>query len=285
MFGNVAPALDALSEQDKALFRGYYCSLCREIGRRSQPARLGLSYDMTFLAILLCSLDNSETDFDGRSRCALHPFKAAPRAVRSKGLSYAADMSVLLIKAKLADDAADEKNPLFRTAASIIRSDSVCGRTREREIIASQLAALAKIEKENVKDPDAAADCFAVLCAKLFSPDFTDEKEREALYWLGYNIGRWVYLLDAYEDLEHDLKKGCYNPFAEGKSAAEFKSAHSAEIEEMLYFTLSSAAAAFDLLPVRRYKALLENIIYIGLNARQNYVLHGPRKEKGYEPI
>ena len=278
MFGNVAPATDALSEQDKELFRGYYCSLCREIGRRSQPARLGLSYDMTFLAILLCSLDNDK-DFDARSRCILHPFKTAPKAVSSKGLSYTADMSVLLIKAKLADDAADEKNPLYRAAASVIRDGTISGHASERETIASQLAALTKIEEENIRDPDMAADCFAVLCAKLFSPEFIGAKEKEALYWLGYNIGRWVYLIDAYDDLEHDLKKGCYNPFADGRIAEKIKSERGAEIEETLYFTLSSAAAAFDLLPVRRYKSLLENIIYIGLSARQNYVLHGPRKE------
>ncbi len=280
MFGNVAPAPDALSEQDKRVFRGYYCSLCREIGSRSQPARLGLSYDMTFLAILLCSLDNSGTDFDGMSRCLLHPFKTAPKAVSSKGLSYAADMSVLLIKAKLADDASDEKNPFFRAAASVIHDSSVTGYTAEREAIASQLAALADIERQNIHDQDMAADCFAVLCAKLFSPEFVGEKEREALYWLGYNIGRWVYIIDAYEDLAHDLKKGCYNPFAGEGSCEKFKSEQGSQVEETLYFTLASAAAAFDLLPISRYKSLLENIIYIGLSARQNYVLHGPRKEK-----
>lgn len=283
MFGNVAPVVEALSEQDSRLFRDYYCALCRRIGKLSQPARLGLSYDMTFLAILLDSLSKTEPRTQGQRRCPLHPTKPT-RHIESDGISYAADMSVLLIRAKVADDAKDEKNPFMNLASAIIR-DRVSSRTVERNAINTQLAALSQVESKNLHDEDMAADCFAVLCGKLFAPEGFDENTQEALYWLGYNIGRWIYLLDAYDDLEHDIKKGCYNPFCTGGTAREIKAQRGAQIEQMLYYTLSEAAGAFDLLPINRYKSLLENIIYIGLAARQRSVMHAPAKGKQNEPI
>lgn len=278
MFGYVTPAFEALSEEDKRIFRGYYCALCREIGKRSQPARIGLSYDMTFLAILLASLAE-EAAFSERVRCALHPFKRIPIAEPSRELDYSADMSVALIKAKLADDTRDEKNPLYAAANSLI-CDKSCKAKREREIISQKLAELAEIERKNLHDPDLAADCFATLCGEIFAAEFLDKQVREAIYWLGYNIGRWVYLTDAYADLEHDIKKHSYNPFAEGTDAAQIREQNGERIEELLYFALSEASAAYDLLPVKRFGTLLENIIYIGLPMRQEAVLRGKERKR-----
>lgn len=274
MFGNVSPAPDALSAEDKALFRSYYCSLCREIGKRSQPARLGLSYDMTFLALLLCAF---EPPRNGKNmRCPMHPTRSIVYLPESKGLCYTADMSVLLIKAKLADDAADEKNPIYKAAKAVISQK----RTKYRaDFIKTQLDALSQIERERIYDPDLASDAFAVLCAHLFSPEFVPEEAHTPLYWLGYNLGRWIYLIDAYADYERDIKKGAYNPFC-GKLDKD-----SAETEEMFFYTLSGAAAAFDLLPLKSNKSLLENIIYIGLPARQNALLHSTERKIGHEPI
>jgi hypothetical protein len=231
---------------------------------------------MTFLAILLCAADDDLSE-EGNIFCILHPTKKAKR-LTARGISYAADMSVLLIKAKLCDDAADEKKHLCKALAALINDKRITD--DKREFIASKLAELDKIEKTGKADPDLSSDCFAALCAGLFAPDFIkNEKTREALSWLGYNIGRWVYLIDAYEDLERDIKKGCYNPFATSRDGAKIKSENGEKIEEMLYFTLSQAAGAFDLLPIKRSKSLLENIIYIGLPARQNAVMHTARKE------
>lgn len=279
MFGYITPAPGALDSADRELFRSYYCALCREIGKRSQPARLGLSYDMTFLALLLDAVADSAPPMTQPLRCILHPTKPTLPLPESAAISYAADMSVILIKAKLADDAADEKNPLYKAANSLIR-DTVSEHKEARQAISDGLAALAEIEQKKLADPDAAADCFAKLCGGMFGNAPVPKKETHALYWLGYNLGRWIYLTDAYADLEHDLKKGSYNPFANGSSAAEIKGQQSGEIEEMLHFTLAEAAAAFDLLTVHRHHALLENIIYIGLPARLDECLHGKERNK-----
>lgn len=278
MFGYIVPAPDALSKEDMMLFRSFYCSLCREIGKRSQFARLSLSYDMTFLAILIEALAENEPVCERELRCPLHPLKPTQK-FSGKGISYSADMSVVLIKAKLDDDARDENNPVYKLANKLIKEE-IADIDRARAAVEGSLAALAEIEAENIRNPDAAADSFAKLCGEMFSLSPVPEKEKKTLYWLGYNLGRWIYLTDAYNDLEHDIKKNSYNPYADGSTADEIRKNKGEEITAMLKFTLAEAAAAFDLLNIKRYKSLLENIIYIGLPARLSEVEAGKERKK-----
>ncbi|MEE0944222.1 MAG: DUF5685 family protein [Clostridia bacterium] len=277
MFGYIVPAPEALSQEDRMLFRSFYCSLCREIGKRSQFSRLSLSFDMTFLAILIEALAEKEPVCDRTVRCIVHPLKPTQK-LSGKGISYSADMSVILIKAKLDDDARDESNPLYRIASKLIKED-IPNNDSARAAVERSLAALAEIEGNNIKNPDAAADCFAKLCGEMFSLSPVPEKEKKAIYWLGYNLGRWIYLTDAYNDIEHDIKKNSYNPYADGGTADEIRENRGKEITEILKFTLAEAAAAFDLLNVKRYKSLLENIIYIGLPARLAEVEAGKERK------
>lgn len=279
MFGYITPAFDSLSEEDRSLFQSFYCSLCRQIGKNSQTARLSLSYDLTFLAILHSALSDDEPEGLGRHRCLLHPIKAAGEIFENDAIKYAADLSVILIKAKLDDDIRDE-NSLKARISNIILKDKVVGRSTERKLISASLESLDSIERADNHSPDLAADSFAKLCADIFSAPSQKGSERETLYWLGYNLGRWIYLTDAAADLEKDIKKGSYNPYADGRAYEEIIKSRRNEIEESLCFTLSQAAAAFDLLDIKRYKLLLENIIYTGLPARLKAALYGNRKEK-----
>lgn len=279
MFGYITPAFEALSEEDKALFKSFYCSLCRQIGKSSQAARLALSYDMTFLAILLSALSDDEPESLGRHKCILHPIKAADEIYENDAVRYAADLSIILIKAKLDDDIKDE-NSFKARIGNILLRDNVRGRGTERDSIALSLDSLAEIELMDDHNPDLAADSFAKLCADIFSLPSKKDSEREALYWLGYNLGRWIYLTDAVSDLQKDIKKGSYNPYADGRNADEILKERRTSIEESLCFTLSQAAAAFDLLDIKRYKTLLENIIYTGLPMQLKAALYGKSEEK-----
>ena len=278
MFGYIVPAPDVLSEADRQLWQGYYCSLCRTIGKRSQPARLGLSYDMTFLALLTDALSENNCGNIGTSRCILHPMRKTER-FSSSALDYAADVGIILTKAKLDDDARDEKNPLYRIADSVIK-DRAEGMSEVRNAVSTSLRRLAEIEERNICDADEAADAFAVLCGELFRLSPSPDTAKKTLYWLGYNLGRWIYLADAWDDLERDIKKGSYNPFKSGESFEEIKKTKGVQMEEILAFTLAEAAAAFDLLKIRRYRTLLENIIYVGLPARLREVMQGKERKR-----
>ena len=272
MFGNVIPLKEALNEDDKAVFNAYYCSLCRQIGTKSHIARLGLSYDMTFLAILVDAIADTEPNWQKERRCILHPMKKMNLPKNSPGLNYSADMSVLLIKAKFDDDARDDKSFLKRLISILISERKVSDKEKNITFINENLKKLAEIERDDIQDPDIAADFFAVLCSEMFSSSVPDERVKNIMGWLGYNIGRWTYLLDAFCDIEKDIKNGSYNPYKN-------KNISDDEVEENLYYTLSQAAGAFDLLPIKRYKSILENIIYQGLAARQSAVFH-PEERK-----
>jgi len=168
MFGNVIPLRCALTKEDIEIFDSYYCGLCREIGKRNQTARLGLSYDMTFLAILIDSLSCKEIEFEQVRRCILHPLKKQKIPCKSLGLLYAADVSVLLIKAKLDDDARDDGN-FFKRLLSVAISDKMLfDKGQIKEAISIQLGKLDDIEKNDIRDADISSDCFAVLCSELF---------------------------------------------------------------------------------------------------------------------
>ncbi len=273
MFGYITPAISALSDEDKALWQSFYCTLCRQIGEISQTARLGLSYDLTFLAILIAAISDIEPTVSGMRRCILHPFKKTAEYAPSEAFSYAAGASVILIKHKLDDDRRDDKNILCGILANMIKDDRVALYDLDNEILTS-LARLDEVEKQNLIDLDRSADCFAVLCARLFSLSPAPESQKKPLYWLGYNLGRFIYLLDAWEDLKSDIKKGSYNPFADGRAVDEILN-DAPRVQDMLTFTLSEAAAAYDLLDVKRFSAILENVIYAGLPARLELIMKG----------
>ncbi len=278
MFGYITPAFPMLSGEDRAIWQSFYCTLCREIGKISHIARLGLSFDMTFLSVLICALSEDAPKCEKKRRCLMHPTKKTDVFLHEEAFSYTANASVILIKEKLKDDAKDEKSMLSSFGGRIIK-DGI-GLEDLKDEIASSLARLAKAEKENNLDIDEVADCFAVLCGKMFELSPAPNAEKRKLYWLGYNLGRWIYLQDAWDDLEKDIKKGSYNPFSDGRSFSEIRTATAERVEEMLSFTLAEASLAYDLLNVKRYNSILENIIYAGLPQRLEEVMKGKQRNE-----
>ena len=270
MFGYVTICKEHLSEEGFKTFQSYYCGLCREIGRRcSHAARLGLSYDITFLAIILSSLDtDGETN---TRRCFMKMGKKHECVENDRAVMYAADMGVILTYLKLLDDWHDEKSikvlcemQLFRGAVKKAKSRY----PKTYDGIKTCLDKLSALEKEKCGSVDETADCFAKILEVLFTPDFiTDEAQRRSLAWLGYNVGRWIYIIDAYNDLEKDRKNGSYNPFiyAEG--------AELSRISESLTFTLENAASAYNLLEIKRNSEVTEHILYTALALKQRQIL------------
>ena len=270
MFGYVTICREHLTDEDFDTFRAYYCGLCREIGRRcSHPARLGLSYDITFLAITLSSL--FEDGERHTRRCAVKGFKQHDCIENDRALSYAADMGVILTYLKLLDDWKDERSVKARLKMLLFHRAAAKARRRYPEVyneIKTHLDALGTLEEAMSDSVDETADCFAKILETLFTPDFiTDEYTRRALAWLGYNIGRWIYIIDAYKDREKDKKENSYNPFnCRGVFDAK-------ETEESLTFTLENAASAYNLLKIKRNKNIMENILFTALRLKQAQIL------------
>ncbi len=263
MFGYVNAHKDLLRVCDYNVFRGYYCGLCKMLGKQfNQLTRLGLSYDMTFLAVLISALEDKKIELK-QEPCIAHPISRRPVIKEDVGIRYSADMSVLLTYYKLKDDWEDEKSlksfarmfyyfPMKRVAKKY---------PRQATAIKENLEKLHALEQENCKNPDAVADCFGKLTEAVFDRDGTSKP----LQVLGYHIGRLIYITDAYFDLQKDVKKKNYNPFLSlyGKSIS--KETLKESLVPSLTYTLSEIAAAYELLPICKNKELLDNIIYLGL--------------------
>lgn len=270
MYGYIQPNQDELKIREYAEYRAYYCGLCKCLGEEyGEIARNVLSYDCTFIALLLSGL--AGTDNVQKRRCVYKPL-SKPRltAVADDMLRFAADMDVLLAYYKLDDDWRDDKNPTAACARLALRNAMKKAANRQPEMdraISCGLKELEELEKANCPELDAPADAFARMMKTAgLSMPIENRGDRIALSHTLYHLGRWVYIIDAWDDREKDKKKGSYNPFISSgadKSRAEF----------LLNCSLNEAIKAYQLLNITSHKGLLDNIILDGCPAKNRKVL------------
>lgn len=280
MFGYVNISKEQLTEEEYDTFCSYYCGVCKATGKRaSRLSRMGLSYDITFLALVLESLSEPDPEIK-LENCIVHPIKKRNCVKESAALDYAAEVGVILGYLKLADDLHDDKS--IKAAAGMMMihrgyKRSSRQNTKSHEIIKEQLKRLSEYEKNDCDSIDETADAFAKILENLFVPEFIEDRNTaRILSWMGYNLGRWIYILDAYNDMERDFKDRSYNPLlAGGETPEEIKSKRKQETELALTFTLENIASAFELLDFKRNESLIGKIIYTGLKQRQAFVLEG----------
>ncbi len=269
MFGYVNAYKDLLRVCDYNVFRGYYCGLCKQLGKSfNQLVRFGLSYDMTFLAILISSLDNGKIELKYQN-CIAHPISKRPVIKGDEGILYSADISVILTYMKLKDDWQDEHS--FKSLARIayLFPMKKCAKKypEQYRCIRENLLKLSKLENNNCKSLDEVADCFGKLLEGIFNIH-----NNKALAWLGYHTGRFIYITDAYNDIERDIKNNSYNPFVAMYGKNLKKDDFKAMVVSSLEFTLSEISNAYNLLDIKKNKELLDNIIHLGLrNNLENF--------------
>lgn len=261
MFGYVNVKKDLLLVRDYNIFRGYYCGLCKQLGKSFNViTRMGLSYDMTFLAILISSLfqENTEIKF---SNCIAHPFSKRPVKECDFGIEYASEMSVILTYLKLKDDWNDEKSP--KSFASVFYflpfKKAVLKHKEKYRVIGENLKRLNSLEKQKCKNIDEVSDCFG----KILECIFDYNSNNRVLACLGYQIGRFIYLTDAFDDVLHDKNHNCYNPFllCYGEDNESLKR----DFKNAMTYTLSEISKAYSLLDIKKNKEICDNVIYFGL--------------------
>lgn len=282
MFGYVTPLKPELKIREFEVFRSYYCGICMSIKDDfGNIPRMTLNYDMTFLGLLLDSLHDEEVNVEIKG-CMAHPFKKKPMVLNNKALSYAGAMNVALIYYKFLDDVEDEKSLKSKAGALVLspyKNKFNRNVTKINDIIEENLKALAILEKEKkFSSIDEIADPFSIIVAKileLYPEELNDNSEelRILLYELGYALGKWIYLIDALDDLKEDMEKGKFNPISflfndENKTYEELIE----EIKPRMEFTILNCGynckEALDKLPVKRNKEILENIISLGMMDR-----------------
>ena len=280
MFGYVLPPLDLLTEEDQQSFRAVYCGLCRCLGRRcGERARLILNYDFTYLAILLSGGAAGETR---GGRCLPHPVKPRPYQLPTPAMDLAADESVILAYWQLRDGIADSrggKRGKYLAAAAALKGGyerAAAARPAGDAAVRRQLDELSRLEAERCPSLDAPADAFAQLLSAA-AEEAAGERERRVLRQLLYHLGRWVYLIDAADDLAEDFADGSYNPLIyryalkEGKLREEQRRDFAATLDHSVHMM----ATAFELGDFGCWTELLEKTLYHGLFRVGRAVLDG----------
>lgn len=276
MFGYVNIYEPELKVRDFRKYKSYYCGLCHTLKERyGFLGQMTLTYDMTFAVVLLTSLYEAETEHI-TCPCKVHPVKKQDMLV-NEYTAYAADMNMVLAYFHMKDDWVDEKKisgfagtyALHRKVKKIIKKYP-----RQSRVICRSLKELAACEREGVTDIDIPAGCFGRLMSELFV--YRKDHWEERLRTLGFFLGKFIYIMDAYEDLEKDVKEGCYNPLKETADRPD----HEDRCRQILQMMIAECCAGFEQLPCLLDIDILRNILYDGVWNRYKKVQQQKKEAK-----
>ncbi len=277
MFGYLRPYSEDMTIRQLRQHRAIYCGVCKQIAKRyGFFPRMYLQYDCAFLAALL-SFRSGELRYV-RTVCPVRcRFRNMCAASESEAVAYAADINVILGRLSALDKWKDEHRIFagilalltgraYRKAAA--RQPGFCRDADE------QLAILARIEESRSGCTDEPSDAFGKLMESMIkhAPTYSGE-EAGALKWMFYNLGRWIYLADAWEDREKDRKSGAYNPFLIGGQSEE-------DAEYLMKKSLDEAEKAYELLDMELPHELTDNVVLKGCRAKTEAILHPVDKKK-----
>ena len=276
MFGYVSINEQELKIKDFGTYRAFYCGICESLARYGLSGRVTLNNDMVLLAITLTDLYDGAAD-RRRKRCPLHPMHARDR-IRNEFVDYAADMTVLLSYYSCMDHWNDDRNPMMRAEAGLLRRKvrRVSRKwPRQAAAVETFIERQSRAEQGAETDPESVAAHTGDAMAEIFA--LRDDEWAPTLRAVGSYRGKYIYLMDAYEDVEKDIKKGSFNPFAGRFASGTFRE----EATEILTANMAECADAFERLPLVRFAPILRNIIYSGVWMRYDRV--NDRRQKAAE--
>lgn len=272
MFGTVVCNKKDLTEEETCRYQSAYCGLCKALEKRfGQFGRMSLNYDMTFLALFLNGLYEENND-SKEIRCPVHPLKKK-KILQNKYIDYAADMSILLAYYKCKDDWEDEKKRTGKIYGRLLRQGFERIEKeypRQSECVGKSLLKLGEIEKSSVSLPDEAVNYSGMMLSEIFV--YEEDFWSGALRKFGYDLGRFIYLMDAALDYNKDQKSGNYNPLFGMKKKPE-------EVEDILLQMIGNATAQFEKLPIEQDVNIMRNILYGGVWQQYNAIVRG-KEEK-----
>lgn len=275
MFGYVTVCEPELKVKDLKKYRAYYCGLCRTLKEDyGFMGQMTLTYDMTFAVILLSSLYETTTKHE-EHRCKVHPAKRQ-HMLQNEITSYAAAMNVLLAYYHMEDDWQDDRKVSSLMTKSLIQGKAkkiIEKYPRQSEIIRKSLKELGECEHENSMDIDRAAGCFGRLMAELFV--WKEDIWEKTLRKMGFYLGKFIYLMDAYEDLPEDRKKNSYNPLKELAKRPDYE----AQMEQILRMMIAESTVRFEQLPCLVDVDILRNILYDGVWNHYNKIQMKKRED------
>ncbi len=286
MFGYVKINKPELKVKEYELYRGLYCSLCKSLGKHfGVLSRLTLSYDITFLLLARLSFSKSVPSFK-KGHCPFNPQKKCNYCINEdENLRYAAAISMFLFYFKVKDNIED--SPFYKKLLIyLILPLAAFWFKRAKKMypeIAEEIALSMKkqreIEKGKTASSDKAAHESADILGKIMCYGFSDKSDE--IYRFGYGIGKFVYLCDASDDIEKDIKQKSYNCFVlKYKLTSAPDERVKEEIKAILNMSAALAAEAFSKTESKTLEPIVENIIYDGLENTMKTVLKGKNKHE-----
>lgn len=283
MFGYIKPFKPEMKYSEFDTFQAVYCGLCKQLSRVFGPfASLTLSYDFTFAAVLSIAMSKKSGGTFKPCRCVANPLKKKACLVPCDDLTYCSAAAMLLIYYKVKDDIEDsgffKKIPKYLILPFVAKARKKAMKLSPGldDIISNAIKRQSEIEHDvHNSSVDRAADPTATMLSKIFEAFSDNEKQKIILNRFGYLIGRYVYFADALDDLERDEKSGSYNPFLvkfkdEDKPVSEIKE----YAKGLLNITVGEVPPAYELLEIKQYKTILDNIVYLGLHHEMAVVIN-----------
>jgi len=279
VFGFVNVDSSEMLGKDFDTYKAIYCSLCKQLGKEyTFLARFILNYDCTFYAVVALSLSQDCPGFC-KGRCKFNPLKRCNYLKKGeKELSTAAALSIITSYYKIIDNIADgnffEKiichilKPLF----SHWHKKAMKKYPHIEKAVSEMSRSQFEVEKDSSCSVDKAAEPTAKMLSSVMSDLAFDDIQKRIYETFGYFLGKWIYLIDAANDYDDDLKKGDFNPYV--ISYGNDKSSHIHDINESLNHCLSQTLSAYNLIKTKRFGRIIENVLIHSLPKKQRNVLY-----------
>lgn len=276
MFGYVTTNKPELKVRELYRYQNYYCGLCQTLKRRyGHFSRFYLTYDMTFLAMLLTGLYEPDTARN-LYRCPTRPLRKMD-ILSNEYLDYAADMTILLCYYKCLDDWHDDRKAAAWLGSRALKEKvgRLAGRyPRQYKAVRRYIRLLTAKEEEGCSNVDLLSGLTGRMLAEIFA--MKEDVWAENLRGVGFYLGKFIYLMDAYDDLEKDKEKHRFNPLIRQSGRPDLN----AYVRDALNTIMACCAAEFEKLPILLDVEILRNILYAGVWTRYEKVA---RREKAEE--
>ena len=277
MFGYVRINKMDLTFREYEHYRAYYCGLCKTLkSDYTETSRVSINYDITFLILILTSVYNPKSEIF-YEKCIANPIKEK-KHMKNEFTDYAAAMNILLTYYKLDDNVCDRGSLKDRIARKLYERSykkALEKYPEKAEIIKNNLKELMDLESEGSDSIDRTSNTFGNLMREIFT--YKEDEYTERLREVGFNIGKYIYILDAYEDLDKDIQNNEYNPFKKYKdNREELKE----KVDRNISMCLSRLERAIISLDIKVNNGIIDNIIYSGIYLRYKVILNKNVDEK-----
>ena len=285
MFGYVQIEKSELLVKEYETYKSIYCTLCKTLGKEySVFSRFILSYDFTFFAALSMGVHDEKVCFK-KGRCTFNPLKKCVFCgVENEDMKKAAALSVITAFYKLKDDINDGgfgkklRSYLVYPFFARWRKKAAKRYPEYEEAVSNMSEMQEQVEKDPMCHIDMAAEPTAKMLASVMQLQGSDDFEKRVFFELGYHLGRWIYFIDAVDDLQKDKKRGCFNPFlklSDYEDGKEKEESFRQYCSEVLNQSMCLSYNAYNLIDIKRFKGIIDNIYLKGLPVVQRKVLFG----------